>query len=105
VSGARSQDTPYRLSPQQLRLLLAAGCDLAGAWVELARHVDGANISSMTSEGSAQGPLQRVCESGNLARAEIAVQELGYVSLPNALRLVCLYAAVDYEKLERASRS
>src|SRR5262245_58265978 len=57
----------------------------------------------MTSQGSPHGRFQRACERGNLLDAELAAKELGYVSLPNALRLVCLYAAADSEKFDAAA--
>ena len=45
----------------------------------------------------------RACEQGDLFRAELAARELGHMSLPNALRLVCVYAGADSEKFEAAA--
>jgi hypothetical protein len=57
----------------------------------------------VTAQGSPQSRFQRACDSGDVSRAERAAKELGYVSLPNALRLVCLYAATDDPKFDAAA--
>jgi hypothetical protein len=43
------------------------------------------------------------CEQGDVFRAETAAREMARVSLPNALRLLCLYAAVESPKFEPAA--
>ena len=57
----------------------------------------------VTSQGSAQGRFQRACERGNVFDAEVAARELGHVSLPNALRLLLVYAAADDPKYDAAA--
>ena len=57
----------------------------------------------LTSEGSAQGRFQRACERGSVFDAEQAARDLGYVSLPNALRLLAVYAAAEDPKYEQAA--
>jgi hypothetical protein len=103
VSRPRSPDTPSHLSPHQFRVLLGAGYDLARASIALAPRLNGAtsyaNIRSMTSQGTRYGQVMtrftRACAEGSVAQAELAARELGHVSLENALRLLCVYAAVD----------
>jgi hypothetical protein len=60
----------------------------------------------MTSPGTSYGQVltrfKRACEQGDVFRAELAARELPQVSLENALRLVCLYAAADDDKFEHA---
>lgn len=57
----------------------------------------------MTSQGSGQGRFQRACEGGDVVKAELAAKELGYMSLPNALQLVCVYAAAESPKFDAAA--
>jgi hypothetical protein len=49
--------------------------------------------------------FQRACERGDLFDAELAAKEFGYVSLPNAPGLACLYAAADSERFDPAAVS
>jgi hypothetical protein len=46
----------------------------------------------MTSQGSAQGRFQRAIQRRNLFAAEMALREMDYVSLANALALTLLLA-------------
>jgi hypothetical protein len=59
----------------------------------------------MTSEGTRYGNVMtrftRACEQRDVLRATGA-KELGYLSLPNALRLVCLCAKADDPKFDAA---
>src|SRR5215218_4964183 len=61
----------------------------------------------VTSEGTRHGSVMtrfaKACEERDVFRAETAAREMGHMSLPNALRLVCLYAAVDSDKFEPAA--
>jgi hypothetical protein len=47
--------------------------------------------------------FDHACERGDVFQAELAAREIGHMSLANALRLVCLYAAADSEKFEAAA--
>ena len=61
----------------------------------------------MTSPGTRYGQVltrfTRACERGDVFRAELAARELPQVSLDNALRPVCLYAAAGDDKFEHAA--
>jgi hypothetical protein len=57
----------------------------------------------VTSQESPQRRYDRACERRNLFDAEVALKEMGYVSLPNALRLLSLYAAEDSPKFDAAA--
>jgi hypothetical protein len=45
----------------------------------------------------------RACAAGSVAQAELAARELGHVSLENALRLLCVYAAASDPKFDAAA--
>jgi hypothetical protein len=57
----------------------------------------------MTSQGTAQGRFQRAIQRRHLLAAEMAVRELDYVSLPNALALTLLIGEESPERYERAA--
>jgi hypothetical protein len=57
----------------------------------------------MTSEGSAHGRFTRAIKRRNLFQAEIAAREMRGLSLPDALELVILIAALRPDRLERAA--
>ena len=57
----------------------------------------------VTSQGSASGRFQRACDRGQVAQAEMAARELGWVSLMHALLLVALYAREESPKFEAAA--
>lgn len=61
----------------------------------------------VTSPGTRYGQVltrfAHACSQGDVFRAELAARELPHVSLENALRLVCLYAAAGDEKFEPAA--
>jgi hypothetical protein len=57
----------------------------------------------MTSQGAAQGRFQRAIERRHLLAAEMAVCEMDYVSLPNALALTLLIGEESPERYERAA--
>ena len=57
----------------------------------------------MTAQGSPLTRYRRAIESGSLRLAELAAREATYLSLPDALRLLVLYAAADDPKYARAS--
>ena len=57
----------------------------------------------MTSQGSAQGRFTRAIQRRNLFQAELAIRELGSLSLLDALDYLDLLAEVRPEKLERAA--
>jgi hypothetical protein len=56
----------------------------------------------MTSQGTAQARFQRFVRSGNVVQADMAVRELGHVSLSDALSLCLLYEAEGDPRFERA---
>ena len=56
----------------------------------------------MTSEGSARGRFTRAIKQRNLFGAELAVREMGTLSLLDALDYLDLLAEVKPEKLEPA---
>ncbi len=58
----------------------------------------------MTSQGRAQASFQRAIKRGHLLNAEIAVRELGTLSLSEALSLCLLYEREGDAKFERAFR-
>jgi hypothetical protein len=57
----------------------------------------------MTSQGSAHGRFSRAIQTRNLFQAELAIRELGQLSLLDALAYLELVAEVRPEKLERAA--
>jgi len=57
----------------------------------------------MTSQGSAHGRFTRAIKTRNLFVAELAMRELGMLSLLDALDYLTLLADVKPEKLERAA--
>jgi hypothetical protein len=57
----------------------------------------------MTSQGSAHGRFTRAIQTRNLWAAEVALRELGTVSLDDALGYLDLLAEQKPEKLERAA--
>jgi hypothetical protein len=57
----------------------------------------------MTSQGTAQGRFQRAIQRRHLLAAEVAVREMDYVSLPNALALTLLIGEESPERYERAA--
>jgi hypothetical protein len=57
----------------------------------------------VTSQGSAPGRFARAIKSRNLFLAEIALREIGSVSLPDALDYLDLLAETKPEKLEAAA--
>jgi hypothetical protein len=57
----------------------------------------------MTSQGTAQGRFQRAIQRRHLLAAEMAVREMDYVSLPNALALTLLIGEESPERYERAA--
>jgi hypothetical protein len=57
----------------------------------------------VTSQGSAHGRLSRAIQTRNLWAAEMALRELGSVSLEDALGYLDLLAEQKPEKLERAA--
>jgi hypothetical protein len=57
----------------------------------------------MTSQGTAQGRFQRAIQRRNLFQAELAIREMGTLSLLDALAYLDLLAEVRPEKLERAA--
>jgi hypothetical protein len=57
----------------------------------------------MTSQGTAQGRFQRAIQRRHLLAAEIAVREMDYVSLPNALALTLLIGDESPERYERTA--
>jgi hypothetical protein len=57
----------------------------------------------MTSQGSAQGRFQRAIQRRNLFAAEMALREMDYVSLANALALTLLLADEAPQRFERAA--
>ena len=56
----------------------------------------------MTSQGSAHGRFVRAVKNRNLLNAEIAAQELGELSLADALAFCLLLADVDPPRFQRA---
>ena len=56
----------------------------------------------MTSQGTAHGRFQRAIQRGHLLAAEMAVREMGSISLPNALALTLLIGQESPERYERA---
>ena len=57
----------------------------------------------MTSQGTAHGRFQRAIQRRNLFQAELAIREMGTLSLLDALTYLDLLAEVRPEKLERAA--
>ena len=61
----------------------------------------------VTSEGTEYGSLitrfRHACERGDVFQAEQVLREMHFVSLENALRLVCVYAAVESPTFEPAA--
>ena len=57
----------------------------------------------LTSQGSAHGRFTRAIHQRNLWAAEVALRELGRVSLEDALGYLDLLAQQQPEKLERAA--
>src|SRR5438093_3834237 len=57
----------------------------------------------MTSEGSAQGRFQRAIQRRNVFAAEMALREMDYVSLANALALTLLLAEQAPQRFARAA--
>ncbi|MDP9303006.1 MAG: hypothetical protein M3O92_00690 [Actinomycetota bacterium] len=57
----------------------------------------------MTSQGTAQGRFQRAIQRRHLLAAEMAVREMDYVSLPNALALTLLIGEESPGRYERAA--
>src|SRR5437588_156185 len=57
----------------------------------------------MTSQGSAHGRFTRAIQTRNLWAAEVALRELGVVSLADALDYLDLLAEQRPQKLERAA--
>lgn len=57
----------------------------------------------MTSQGTAHGRFTRAIQTRNLFQAELAAREMRGLSLPDALELVILIAAVRPDRLERAA--
>jgi hypothetical protein len=57
----------------------------------------------MTSQGSAQGRFQRAIKRRNLFAAEMALRELDYISLANALALTLLICEEAPQRYERAA--
>jgi hypothetical protein len=57
----------------------------------------------MTSLGTAYGRFQRAIQRRNLFQAELAIREIGTLSLLDALLYLELLAEVRPEKLERAA--
>ncbi|HYY02639.1 MAG TPA: hypothetical protein VE736_02030 [Gaiellaceae bacterium] len=60
-------------------------------------------IETMTSQGSAHGRFQLAIRRRNLFQAELAIREMGTLSLLDALDYLDLLAEVRPEKLERAA--
>jgi hypothetical protein len=59
--------------------------------------------SFVTSQGTAQGRVQRAIDAGNLWAAEAAARELGRLPLGSALALTALIADVAPQRFERAA--
>jgi hypothetical protein len=63
--------------------------------------------SFVTSQGTRHGQVMtrftRACEKGDVLEAEVGAREMPRMTLQNALRLVCVYAATDSEKFEPAA--
>src|SRR5437763_16576863 len=57
----------------------------------------------MTSQGSAHGRFQKAIQRRNLFQAELAIREMGTLSLLDALGYLDLLAEVRPETLERAA--
>jgi hypothetical protein len=57
----------------------------------------------MTSQGTAHGRFQRAISNRNLQNAEMAAQEMGGLSLADALALCGLLASTDPKRYERAA--
>jgi hypothetical protein len=57
----------------------------------------------VTSQGAAHDRFRRAIARDDIRAAEAAARELGFLSLPNALELVILYAEQDSPKFERAA--
>ena len=57
----------------------------------------------MASQGTAHGRFQRAIERRNLFGAEIAIRELGTVSLLEALLYLDLLAELEWPKLKRVA--
>jgi hypothetical protein len=60
-------------------------------------------IETMTSQGTAHGRFQRAIQRRNLFQAELAIREMGTLSLLDALTYLELLAEVRPEKLGRAA--
>lgn len=57
----------------------------------------------VTSQGTAHGRFRRALDRGNLAEAEHAARDLGWLSLGDALSLVVAYARTGSPKFEPAA--
>jgi hypothetical protein len=57
----------------------------------------------MTSQGSAQGRFQRAIQRRNLLAAEMALREMDYISVANALTLTLLLAEDAPQRFGRAA--
>jgi hypothetical protein len=57
----------------------------------------------VTSSGHPYAELQRALKNGNLWVAEAVARDMRHVPLEDAYKLVCLYAAKDSRKFERAA--
>ena len=57
----------------------------------------------MTSQGSAQGRFQRAIQRRNVFAAEMALREMDYISLANALTLTLLLAEEAPQRFPRAA--
>jgi hypothetical protein len=57
----------------------------------------------LTAQGHPRAIFKRAIERGNLVVAEMAAREAGNLTLAEALELLCLYAAAQDAKFERAA--
>jgi hypothetical protein len=57
----------------------------------------------VTAQGHPRAIYRRAIERGNVVVAEMAAREAGNLTLEEALELVCLYAAHEPAKFERAA--
>jgi hypothetical protein len=57
----------------------------------------------MTSDGSPYTRLQRAIQAGNLAVIRATAAELGWVPMPDALRILVVIEAKDDERFERSA--
>ena len=57
----------------------------------------------VTAQGHPLTRFRRALDRRNIFGAELAAREMGYVSLPDALALLALYAAEDSPKYDKAA--